>query len=199
MYTTDMHEGIHAETVTMTGANGDTINAYLARPLGDGPFPAMVLAHHMPGWDLLYREFTYKFAHHGYVTISPNLYFRAGHGTPENVAAKVRADGGVADDQVVDDLAGAMKYIRALPYVNGKVGIFGTCSGGRHAYLASCRTSGFDAVIDCWGGRLVMTPDQLTPKNPVSPLDYTKDLTCPILGLFGNDDSNPTPEQVNQH
>jgi carboxymethylenebutenolidase len=33
----------------------------------------------------------------------------------------------------------------------------------------------------------------------VSPLDYTKDLPCPILGLFGNDDKNPTPEQVDQH
>ncbi len=39
MYTTDMNEGIHAETVTMLGANGDRINAFLARPLGDGPFP----------------------------------------------------------------------------------------------------------------------------------------------------------------
>jgi len=199
MYTTDMNEGIHAETIMMTGTNGDAINAYLARPLGDGPFPAMVLAHHMPGWDLLYREFTYKFAHHGYVTISPNLYFRAGHGTPEDVAANVRAEGGVSDDSAVGDLEGAMKYVRALPYINGKVGIFGTCSGGRHAYLASCRTPGFDAVIDCWGGRLVMTPDQLNPKTPVSPLDYTKDLNCPVLGLFGNDDSNPTPQQVNQH
>jgi carboxymethylenebutenolidase len=199
MYTTDMNEGLHAETITMKGANGDTINAYLARPLGDGPFPAMVLVHHMPGWDLLYREFTYKFAHHGYVTISPNLYFRAGHGTPEDVSAKVRAEGGVSDDQAVGDLEGAMKYLRALPYVNGKVGIFGTCSGGRHAWLASCRAPGFDAVIDCWGGRLVMAPDQLTPKTPVSPVEYTKDLPCPVLGLFGNDDSNPTPEQVNQH
>jgi hypothetical protein len=35
MYTTDMYEGVHAETITMTGANGDSINAYLARPLGD--------------------------------------------------------------------------------------------------------------------------------------------------------------------
>ncbi len=42
----------------MTGANGDTINAYLARPLGPGPYPAMVLAHHMPGWDQWYRETT---------------------------------------------------------------------------------------------------------------------------------------------
>ena len=44
-----------------------------------------------------------------------------------------------------------------------------------------------------------MTPDQLGPKTPVSPHDLTRDLTCPILGLFGNDDSSPTPEQVNQH
>ena len=199
MYRTDMYEGMLAETVTMTGTNGDLINAYLARPLGPGPFPAMVLAHHMPGWDEWYREATHKFAYHGYVTISPNLYFRNGHGTPEDVAAKVRADGGIPDDQAVGDLAGGMKYARSLPYVNGKVGIFGTCSGGRHAYLAACRAAGFDAIIDCWGGRVVMKPEDLNSNFPVSPLDYTKDLPCPILGIFGNDDSNPTPEQVNQH
>jgi carboxymethylenebutenolidase len=199
MYTTDMYEGVHAETVTMTGANGDSINAYLARPLGNGPFPSMVLAHHMPGWDAWYREITFKFALHGYSTISPNLYFRAGHGTPEDIAAKVRADGGVPDDQVVADLAGALKYVRALPNANGKVGVFGTCSGGRHAFLAACRAPGFDALVDCWGGNVVMKPEQLSAKMPVSPLDYTKDLSCPILGLFGDEDTSPSPEQVNLH
>lgn len=199
MYRTDMYEGLLAETVTMTGANGDSINAFFARPLGDGPFPGMVLAHHMPGWDEWYREVTLKFAHHGYIAISPNLYFRAGHGTPEDVAAKVRADGGISDDSAVGDLEGGMKYIRAQSYSNGKVGVFGTCSGGRHAYLAACRVRGFDAVVDCWGGRVVMPPDTLNAKTPVAPLDLTRDLTCPILGLFGNDDSSPTPAQVDQH
>jgi carboxymethylenebutenolidase len=199
MYTTDLYEGVFAETITMTGANGDLINAYLARPLVKTPSPAMVLVHHMPGWDQWYREVTFKFAQHGFVTISPNLYFRSGHGTPEDVAAKVRADGGVPDDQVVGDLAGAMKNLRTMPDVNGKVGIFGTCSGGRHAFLTACRTPGFDAAIDCWGGRVVMTPDQLTDKFPVSPLDYTPELACPILGLFGEEDTNPTPEQVKLH
>jgi len=199
MYQTNMYEGVLAETVIMNGANGDLINAYFARPLGPGPFPAIVLAHHMPGWDQWYREVTFKFAHNGYAAISPNLYFRAGHGTPDDVAAKVRAEGGISDDQAVGDLAGAMQYLRVLPYVNGKVGIFGTCSGGRHAYLTACRSTGFDAVIDCWGGRVVMTQDQLTANSPVSPLDYTKDLACPLLGLFGEEDSSPTPEQVNQH
>ncbi len=198
MIQTDQYEGLLAETVTMTGANGDQINAYFARPLGPGPFPGMVLAHHMPGWDEWYRETTLKFARHGYITITPNLYFRAGHGTPEDVAAKVRGEGGVPDEQSVGDLAGGLQYICALPYSNGKAGIFGTCSGGRLAYLTACRTTGFNAAVDCWGGGVVMAPDQLNPKMPVAPLNYTKDLSCPVLGLFGNDDSHPSPEQVNQ-
>lgn len=199
MYQTDTYEGMFAETVTMHGANGDVINAYFARPLGPGPVPGVVLIHHMPGWDEWYREATRRFAHHGYAAVSPNLYSRDGHGTPEDVAAKVRAAGGAPDNQVVDDVAGAMRYLRSLPYINGKVGVFGTCSGGRQAYLTVCRVKGFDAVVDCWGGRVVMSKEELTPKQPVAPIDYTRDLSCPLLGLFGEEDKGPTPEQVTRH
>jgi carboxymethylenebutenolidase len=199
MYETNMYEGMLAETITIPGANGELINAYLARPLGAGPFPGMVVIHHMPGWDEWYREATRRFAHHGYVALSPNLYYRAGHGSPEDVAAKVRGAGGVPDDQAVGDMAGALQYLRSLPYVSGKVGIFGTCSGGRHAYLAACRIKGFDALVDCWGGRVVMTEEQLSPHFPVAPIDYTPDLPCPILGLFGEEDRSPSPEQVALH
>jgi carboxymethylenebutenolidase len=69
---------------------------------------------------------------------------------------------------------------------------------GGPARLPGRRAQGFDAAIDCWGGRVVMAPDQLTPKTPVSPLEYTHALPCPLLGLFGNEDANPTPEQVDQ-
>ena len=199
MYTTDKYEGMIAETVLMPGANGEAINAYFARPLGPGPFPALVVIHHMPGWDEWYREATRKFAHHGYAALSPNLYYRAGHGTPEDVAAKVRADGGVPDVQAVGDLAGAMHYLRSLPYTNGKVGLFGTCSGGRQAFLAACQVDGFDAAVECWGGRVVMPADSLSPAYPVAPIDFTADLSCPLLGLFGEEDRSPTPEQVALH
>ena len=199
MIQTDVYESMLAETITIQGFHNDSINAYFARPLGPGPFPGMVLAHHMPGWDEWYREITCNFARQGYATLCPNLFFRAGHGTPEDVAAKVRASGGAPDEQVVGDLAGAMQYLRSFPTNNGKVGIFGTCSGGRHAYLAACRAQGFDALVDCWGGRVVMRPEDLSPAQPVAPLDYTSDLSCPILGLFGADDQSPTPEQVARH
>jgi carboxymethylenebutenolidase len=199
MYTTDQYQGILAETVIIPGYHADLINAYFARPLGAGLFPGLVLVHHMPGWDELHREFARRFADHGCVTICPNLYFREGHGTPEDVAAKVRGAGGVADDQVLGDVGAALEILKASPYVNGKVGVLGMCSGGRHAYLCACRIPGFSAVVDCWGGRVVMAPEELNPKQPVAPIDYTKDLTIPLLGIFGNEDHAPTPEQVNQH
>ena len=44
-----------------------------------------------------------------------------------------------------------------------------------------------------------MGADDLTPQQPVAPIDLTKDLSCPLLGLFGNEDQSPTPEQVDQH
>ena len=199
MYTTDLYEGMLAETITINGHGGDAINAYFARPLGTGPYPGVVLIHHMPGWDEWYREATRKFAHHGYVALSPDLYHRAGHGSPDDMAAKVRAAGGVPDDQVVGDVQSAANHLKSLPYSSGKVGVFGTCSGGRQAFLVACRSDAFDAVVECWGGRVVMSADDLTSAQPVAPIDYTRDLSCPLLGLFGEEDQSPTPAQVAQH
>ncbi len=199
MYTTDQYEGMLAETVNIQGANGDVINAYSARPLGAGPYPGCVLIHHLPGWDELYREFTRKMAHHGYLAISPNLYSRDGHGTPEDVAAKVRAGGGVPDDQMCGDVQGALNYLKAQTNWTGKVGVWGTCSGGRHTVIAASKIDGFSAAADLWGGRVVMAPDTLNEKNPVAPIDMTPDLKVPLLGLFGADDQAPTPAEVAQH
>ena len=195
---TDEYEGMLAETVTMTGHNGDPIYAYLARPLGKGPFPGVVLVAHMPGWDEFYREMSRRLSQHGYLAICPDIYFRFGHGTPGEVVANTRAAGGVPDDSVVGDCEGAMNHLRTLPYSNGKVGVIGTCSGGRHAFLAACRVNGFNAAVDCWGGRVVASEEQLTPSQPVAPIDYTDKLACPLLGLFGNEDHSPTPDQVDQ-
>ena len=193
------YEGMLAETTTIKGHNGTDISAYLARPLGSGPFPGVVLIHHAPGWDEWYREATRRYAHHGYLAISPNLYHREGPGSPEDVGAKVRAAGGVSDDQAAGDVQGGIDYVRSLPISNGKVGVFGTCSGGRHTFLVACLGRGVAAAVECWGGRVVMSMEELNPKQPVAPIDYTKDLSCPLLGLFGNDDKSPSPEQVDQH
>jgi carboxymethylenebutenolidase len=59
-----------AETVAFRAHKGDVGEAYYARPLGSGPWPGVVLIHHMPGWDEWIKETVRKLAHHGLATIS---------------------------------------------------------------------------------------------------------------------------------
>ena len=198
-FNTADYEGMIAETITISGYNGDRINAYFARPLGSGPYPSIVLVHHLPGWDELYREIARRFAHQGYAVCSPDLFARFGQGTPDDIASAARGQGGVSDDSVLADTEGAAAFLNSLPYTNGKVGIIGSCSGGRHSVMVACRSESFDAVVDLWGGRVVMAPDTLTPQQPVAPIDLTPGLSIPMLGIFGNDDAAPSPEEVDQH
>jgi carboxymethylenebutenolidase len=198
-FRTDARTGITAEVITFPGGNGDEIHAWVARPTVDQPVPGIVAVHHLPGWDEFYREFCERLARHGYSVICPDLYCRFGHGTPDDVAARVRSQGGVRDDSVVADCAAALGWLKALPSSNGRAGIIGTCSGGRHALLAASRVPGFDAVADLWGGGVIAAGEELSEARPVAPIDYTAELTAPLLGVFGNDDRHPTPEQVDLH
>jgi carboxymethylenebutenolidase len=161
--------------------------------------PGTVAVHHLPGWDEFYREFAEQLARHRYSVICPDLYCRFGHGTPDDVAARVRSADGVPDDSVVADCAAALAWLKAQPSGNGKAGIIDTCSGGRHALLAASRVPGFDAVADLWGGGVVGAREELSPARPVAPIDYTADLEAPLLGLFGTDDSHPSPAQADLH
>src|ERR1700722_7418581 len=170
-FTTDSPLGITSEVITYPGGNGDQIHAYVTRPTGNAVTPGIVAVHHMPGWDEFFREFSDRLARHGYTVICPDLYCRYGHGTPDDIAAKVRADGGVPDESVVGDLAAAKDWLLAQPTSNGKVGILGTCSGGRHALLTASTRPGFDAVVDLWCGGVIMGPDERSPARAVSPRD----------------------------
>ncbi|MEO7726383.1 MAG: dienelactone hydrolase family protein [Burkholderiales bacterium] len=187
------YESQFAETIHLRGHQGGQIDAYLARPLGTGPFPGVVIIHHMPGWDGSTKEIARRFAHHGYAALSPNLQFREGKATADENSASVRAAGGMPDDRTMGDVQAAIDYLRALPCMNGKVGVIGYCSGGRQAYLAGCTLKGIDAVIDCYGGGVVAKPEDLTPRQPAAPIDFTKDLQCPILCFFGVEDARPSP------
>ena len=192
---TDADFAMDASIVTYPAPGGE-VHAYVVRPQGQGPTPGIVLVHHAPGWDEFYQEFAERLGRHGYTVICPDLYCRFGHGTPDDVGAVVRARGGVHDDSVLGDCAAAADWLRGQPGANGRVGIIGSCSGGRHAMLVASRVPGFAAVVDLWGGGVV---GPTTPARPVAPIEYTKDLDAPLLGLFGNDDQSPSPEEVDVH
>ena len=193
------YEGLLAETVRYPGHSGDEIEGYFARPLGVLSRPGVVVIHHMPGWDEATKEITRKLAYHGYAAVCPNLHGREAPDAPsDDAAAAVRAAGGVPDDRCVGDVEGSIRFLRALAYLNGKVGCIGFCSGGRQSYLCAGRIPTLDAAVDCWGGRVIAAPEQLTPRQPVAPIDLTPRIHCPILGIFGNDDKGPSPEEVDR-
>ena len=188
-----------AETVRLAGHGGDEIEAYLARPGGDTTRGGVVVIHHLPGYDRWIKEVARRFAADlGYDAICPNLYSREAPGAdPADAAATVRAQGGVPDERLIGDVAGAAAHLRSLPTSNGKVGVIGHCSGGRQSVLAACHLD-LDAAVDCYGAYVTGTPSPQFPMKVTNLVDQLPNLRCPVLGLFGNEDQFPSPEQVDE-
>lgn len=184
-----------AETIFITGNGGDSIQAYYAHPLDDTPRGAVVVIHHLPGYDRWSKETTRRFAELGYHAICPNLFWREGKDAePDDAAAAARAQGGTPDEQLVGDVRGALEYLRALPACNGKVATIGYCSGGRQSVLAAC-TLPLDAAVDCYGAYVVGDPPEAHPIK-ANLLPYLDKINAPLLGLFGEDDKAPSPAHV---
>ena len=90
-----MTDSLRAETISFAGYEGEEIEGYLAQPLEKGSFGAVVVIHHMPGYDEGTKEITRKFAAHGYLALCPNLYSRetTPGASPDDAAAVARARG----------------------------------------------------------------------------------------------------------
>ncbi len=176
---------------------GDEIEAYLAQPLADGSFGAVVVIHHFPGYDEETKEITRRFADHGYLALCPNLYSRQAPGAgPEEAAAVVRALGGVPDEQLVGDVDGAATYLKAHRLLQRQGGDHRVLLGGapvvpgrlqpaprrRRRLLRRLRR----------GRRARGVTAQGRPRRRIWPA------TCRarLLGLFGAEDQNPSPEQT---
>jgi carboxymethylenebutenolidase len=191
-----MNEALSAETISIAGHGGDEIEAYLAQPTGSEQFGSVVVIHHMPGYDSETKEIARKFAAHGYAALMPNLYHRFAPGArSDDAAAVARAQGGVPDDQLVGDVAGAASHLRALAGANGKVGVIGYCSGGRQSFLSACSLE-LDAAVDCYGACVVYPPPEGLGLTFTPVAGLAKDLSCPVLGLFGADDKLPSPAET---
>ncbi|MGH7698561.1 MAG: dienelactone hydrolase family protein [Candidatus Dormibacteria bacterium] len=191
-----MTDGLRAETVEITGHQGDRLEAYLAQPLAQGPRGGVVVIHHMPGYDDATKEITRRFAAQGYLALCPNLYSREAPGaSADDAAATVRAAGGVPDERLVGDVGGAAQHLRSLDASNGRVATIGYCSGGRQSFLAACSLP-LEAAVDCYGAFVVGTPPEGMPLKITPLTDRVGDLGCPLLGLFGAEDQHPSPVEV---
>src|SRR6476469_391952 len=171
-----MSDSLVATMIEMSGAEGESTPAYLARPDGAATRGGVVVIHHMPGFDRSTKEIVRRFAELGYDAICPNLHHREAPGAaPDDAAAASRAAGGVPDERLIGDVGAAVSYLRALPTCNGKVGVIGYCSGGRQAVLVACNVD-VDAAVDCYGAFVTGTPPADFPVKLTNLVDQLPNL-----------------------
>src|SRR5437899_9770396 len=153
--------------------------AFLARPAGDRPAPAVLVIMEAFGLNAHIEDVARRLAAEGYVALAPDLYWRGGKGRavgydqlPEAIALMQS----LKDPEIVSDLGSAVAYLEKQAFVRAdRIGITGFCMGGRVAYLAACELP--DKIKACapfYGGGL--------------PAEKTAKLKCPVLAFIGEMD-----------
>jgi carboxymethylenebutenolidase len=189
-----MSDAITARTVQIESRDGMNIEAYQCLPEELCARGGVVVLHHMPGYDRATKEIVRRFGDLGYDAICPNLFWRDAPGAnPDDASATARANGGVPDARLLDDVAGALAYVRKLPSSNRRVGVIGFCSGGRQSVLVGCNLD-VNAVVDCYGAVVTGQPPEGSTRTILE--DQLPNLRAPLLGLFGADDIAPSPAEV---
>src|SRR5271163_1061605 len=176
-------------------SGGTRIPAYLAQPNTPGNYPGIVVIMEAFGLADHICDLARRFANIGYNAIAPDLYWRDGNPKdPGDFATVAPVMFGLKDSQAVGDLEASADFLNGLSGATGKIGAIGFCSGGRHTLLFACSSSKVDAAVDCWGGFIHRaTPDaETTAARPKAPLDMVGQLHCPLFGVFGEEDQNPT-------
>jgi carboxymethylenebutenolidase len=140
-----------AETRTISTPDGD-FSAYVARPAGAGPAPAVVVIQEIFGVNRFVRRTADELAAQGYLAVAPDLFWRQEPGvditdqTEGEWAKAFELMNGFDIDKGVQDVQATISAVRADPACTGKVGAVGYCLGGRIAYLTAARTD-VDATV----------------------------------------------------
>lgn len=166
-----------------------TMKVYMSLPEGASPFPAVVVIQHQGGVDPFIEEMTNRIAAAGFIGAAPDLYHRDSPNCRDDGPTR-RAR--LRDVSVIKDVNAAVEFLKGLKSVNREaLGITGFCMGGRVAYLMAAANPTFKAGVAYYGGN-IMAPWGDGP----SPFDHTREIHCPIMGHFGEDDKNPSPEDM---
>lgn len=179
---------------------------YVALPTGGGPSPAVAVAQHRLGLDGFIRRVCDRLADAGFATAAPDLYHRSwdrakfdeitalprGHVRAEETIASMR--GRATDDELAADMEAAVAHLSDLPFVAGsQLGVIGFCGGGRVAYLMATRTTALKAAAWFYPGG-VFNPRE----DGRSTFDLSDRIQCPVIGFFGKNDVNPSPDDMNR-
>ncbi len=170
---------ISTQTVSFSSGKS-TLEAYLARPEGIGPFPAtglfpgVVVIHEIFGLNDNIRDIARRFAAEGYVALAVDLF--AGR---NRVVCMFRFMGGLFTNSLnhrgIKDLKAALTYLTQQPGVDAqRLGAIGFCMGGGFAIGWACTDDRLKVIAPFYG------------MNP-RPLEAVA-RSCPVVGSYPEKD-----------
>ncbi|NET27735.1 dienelactone hydrolase family protein [Okeania sp. SIO1I7] len=180
--------------------NGDLeIASYLAQPVEENLFPAVVVIQEIFGVNAHIREVTEKIAKEGYVAIAPSIYQRQAPGfevgyTEENVKLGRKYKEQTKASELLSDIQATINYLKTLPTVKvDKFGCIGFCFGGHVSYLAATLPE-IQATASFYGAGIATG----TPGDGEPTITLTPKISGTIYCFFGTEDPLIPIEQVDQ-
>lgn len=169
--------------------DGQPMRTYLDVPPGGGTVPGVVVIMHGPGLDGFIQHQVEDLARHGYAAIAPDLY----HRQPPDGADMMTRVGRLRDHEILADADAAIAHLGRVPEARvGDLAVLGFCMGGRITYLlAGARPAAWQAAGVFYGGNIM----KAWGEGP-TPYELTGRIACPVIGFFGVEDANPSPEDV---
>ena len=187
-------EGLTTGEVSFEVA-GFKVPAFFAAPAGKTNLPVVLVVHEIFGVHEYIADTCRRFAQAGYLAVAPEFFARQGDPAKYGEVAKLISEvvSKVSDAQVLADLDGAVKWASANGGDAARVAVTGFCWGGRVAWLYAA--NGPVRAATAWSGRLVGTPSELLPKNPI---DLASSMRAPVLGLYGEKDGGIPVDTVDK-
>jgi carboxymethylenebutenolidase len=164
------------DRVSFKSRDGGSVDGALALPAGAGKAPTVVVVQEYWGLNDQIQGIADRLADEGFVALVPDLY----HGKlAKDQAEATHLMSSLDWKRAMEDLAGAVGYLREHPRGNGKVAVVGFCMGGALSFAAAVNLPDLAAVVPFYG----------VPGD----LDWTK-VTAPVLAHFSKTDRWAKPE-----
>jgi carboxymethylenebutenolidase len=172
-------------TATMTKYGGG-IGAVRALPKAKGKRPAVIILHERYGIDQHTKDLTVKLAQAGFVGLAPDLFHRFTGDRKALMRGEQRVD--LTDDGALSDLNGAVEYLKKLKQVDpARIGIIGVCQTGRQPVLLAAKRNDIAGAVVLYGA-IGGREWQANNPRPTPIEELIAQVTCPVLGVFGEAD-----------
>jgi carboxymethylenebutenolidase len=178
--------GLQAGPVAIPAADG-VIPGYAARPDGPGTFPIVLVNEEIFGVHEYIKDVCRRLAKQGYLAVAPEYYARHGNLASMTDAQQIVQEviSKTPDAEVMADLDAAAKWAGSNHGDSRRLAVIGFCRGGRNTWLYAAHNPALRAAVAFYGP----TGGQPSLIQPRTALDVAGEIKCPLLGLYGGQDT----------